>query len=853
MLSLNYSRSIFSYLLLTERTNLLVPLLIIFCQISFAQSITNTINLPVGSKPIQVCVDEQSNKVYVTDGTNARVLEIDGVSKNVLRTFHVPPGPNQCIVNPISKKLYVYCQVELQDQYFCVIDLNNETVDSFYTNQSGYYGQFANFVLNPKLDKVYFLVVFDLWVYNGKTKLLSKVGGPVIFNGPVWVGQIGIDTAMGKVYVPNGGGNVMVVDCQTDNVINTLIVDSDMYARVNVAAVNQEKSLLFVSAWNYTYDKIFSTIDDIYVPPIIDEYATDNWQTIIHEKLNIACRSHEIHTTTELVDMERHTSEPIDFIGYCDGRLVAINQRTAKAFYVYCSRTVVFDLLSGEIMVLEAGEGCETVSSSLQLGSFNQITEELYIPDRVNGVINVIKDETVVSPPTISSVQLNQYRSICIQGNGFGVLQGTSKVSINNNDLGQAKLWSEGFITFDSDSIIGSGLLTINVLDKSVSYIIHSINQDTIDFGEITIGTIDSLRYVVRNLGLSTLEIHNVSIDNNHFTIFPKTATIQPDSSSAFIITFAPVDSSLQTGTIIFSHNAVGSTDSIKVIGRGTNLIIRTIINPNTDGGFESGLNFAENGWTVGNGNEENQWWVGTATIKSGSRSAYISNDSGYSYWYFNPNESTVHFYRDVTFLPSDSNLTLKFDWKGMGDSYWEYMKIYLINITTQPSAGIELTSGQIGASKYNSQPIYTTTTISISSSNIGTTKRLVFSWTNVFVIGTQPPASVDNIQLISSRINPTSVDSITSMKIYTFALNQNYPNPFNPNTVITYQLPVASKVIIKVYDNLGTEIETLVNGVKPAGTFELNWNAANLPSGVYFYRLQAGDFVQTRKMLLLK
>ena len=85
------------------------------------------------------------------------------------------------------------------------------------------------------------------------------------------------------------------------------------------------------------------------------------------------------------------------------------------------------------------------------------------------------------------------------------------------------------------------------------------------------------------------------------------------------------------------------------------------------------------------------------------------------------------------------------------------------------------------------------------------------------------------------------------------FYLSQNYPNPFNPTTNIRYSIPNESKVMIKVYDNLGTEIETLVNGVKPAGTFELNWNAANLPSGVYFYRLQAGSFVQTRKMILLR
>ena len=89
--------------------------------------------------------------------------------------------------------------------------------------------------------------------------------------------------------------------------------------------------------------------------------------------------------------------------------------------------------------------------------------------------------------------------------------------------------------------------------------------------------------------------------------------------------------------------------------------------------------------------------------------------------------------------------------------------------------------------------------------------------------------------------------------KPLTFSLEQNYPNPFNPSTTIKYLVPEFSQVQIKVFDVLGNEIETLVNEEKPVGTYELNWNAENLSNGVYFYRLQAGNFVETKKMLLLK
>ncbi len=85
------------------------------------------------------------------------------------------------------------------------------------------------------------------------------------------------------------------------------------------------------------------------------------------------------------------------------------------------------------------------------------------------------------------------------------------------------------------------------------------------------------------------------------------------------------------------------------------------------------------------------------------------------------------------------------------------------------------------------------------------------------------------------------------------FELGQNYPNPFNPTTVISYQLPVSSDIKLVIYDMLGRELQTLVNTKQEAGRYSLSFNASTLASGVYFYRLQAGTFSQTKKMLLIK
>jgi phosphatidylserine/phosphatidylglycerophosphate/cardiolipin synthase-like enzyme/DNA/RNA endonuclease YhcR with UshA esterase domain len=98
-----------------------------------------------------------------------------------------------------------------------------------------------------------------------------------------------------------------------------------------------------------------------------------------------------------------------------------------------------------------------------------------------------------------------------------------------------------------------------------------------------------------------------------------------------------------------------------------------------------------------------------------------------------------------------------------------------------------------------------------------------------------------------------TGIEKHKSDMPVSYELSQNYPNPFNPATNISYQVPSAGHINLKVYDILGREVAILVDEIKPAGTYSVRWEASHFSSGVYFYRLQAGHFVDTKKLVLIK
>ena len=98
-----------------------------------------------------------------------------------------------------------------------------------------------------------------------------------------------------------------------------------------------------------------------------------------------------------------------------------------------------------------------------------------------------------------------------------------------------------------------------------------------------------------------------------------------------------------------------------------------------------------------------------------------------------------------------------------------------------------------------------------------------------------------------------TFINPVNNSDPINFYLHQNYPNPFNPTTNIKFDLPKTGFVKLTIYDALGREVATLVNSEMKAGSYNADWPASPYASGIYFYKLEAGDFVQTKKMVLVK
>lgn len=253
----------------------------------------------------------------------------------------------------------------------------------------------------------------------------------------------------------------------------------------------------------------------------------------------------------------------------------------------------------------------------------------------------------------------------------------------------------------------------------------------------------------------------------------------------------------------------------------------------------------------------------------------------GLSYTFYDTDGNTVYSlgssYEDFSIVYSNTEKVSEFP--------FTFNSTFLDNFQAQYELGEGLIDRNIGITQFTGDAVgniilpdgsnhsalrvkifrHTTDTMLVSGIPLSTTevKSTTYEWyTNemkypvfgISYIELNVNGSVTNHKVVEYNVqSPTDVDENPQQLVNEFDLLQNYPNPFNPSTVINYQISKSNRVTLKVYDIIGNEIATLVNNHQPAGKYSVEFNASNLPSGIYLYRLEAGDFVQTRKMTLIK
>ncbi len=198
------------------------------------------------------------------------------------------------------------------------------------------------------------------------------------------------------------------------------------------------------------------------------------------------------------------------------------------------------------------------------------------------------------------------------------------------------------------------------------------------------------------------------------------------------------------------------------------------LIDPAGGGGFELGSTFADNGWSESSG-ANNPWYLGTpanVTAPQSNRVAFISNDAGTTNDYTNTATASNFFWRDVTVPAGETKITLSFNWRNVGESSWDILQVFSaptsitpVGSTTYPGSGTGLVpaaiSGATSLGFMQASSAVSTATIFLPASLAGTTFRLIFYWKNDGLGGSNPPASVDNISLVSAI--PDNYVSITS------------------------------------------------------------------------------------------
>jgi hypothetical protein len=269
-----------------------------------------------------------------------------------------------------------------------------------------------------------------------------------------------------------------------------------------------------------------------------------------------------------------------------------------------------------------------------------------------------------------------------------------------------------------------------------------------------------------------------------------------------------------------------------------------TLISPTGDGGFENGGTFAANGWSVSN-SVNNPWVIGVsgAGAPVSGNSAFISNDGGITNAYTPTNNTTNYFWRDITVPAGETKIILTYNWRSQGEASWDNIQVFYapttitpVGVNTHPGSGTtNVPAGiagatNIGFSEMGGVATVNTATFQLPTALAGTTFRLIFSWKNE-TGGTQPPATIDNISLIS-QLPGNFISIVTGNWSAATTWDANAVPTFADNVTVSAGHVVTLNATGPVAANVLVD-GTLAFGATP-GNFTVNGNLTVSATGIF-------------------
>lgn len=337
----------------------------------------------------------------------------------------------------------------------------------------------------------------------------------------------------------------------------------------------------------------------------------------------------------------------------------------------------------------------------------------------------------------------------------------------------------------------------------------------------------------VRNTGSNTLSILSVTTNDAAFSVSPQTASISPGGSSMFVVRFSPDVVGTRYARAYFNHNQSGSPGVLAV---GGTALAGTFDLP-------ARWNIVSIPYDAGN------CLMAANYPLAISRAYWYNGGDGYvpvetlcvgqGYWakFNSPQQYTIN----GRVLDADS-FDVRAGWNLIGSISFP---VLVSHITSDPPGIVTSRFFGYNGSYSACDTIRPPWGYWVKANQDG---RLILS-------SAGSPTAASRIQITPGSERPPAPpeEEVASAQPLTYGLHQAYPNPFNPRTHFQYTIAAAQFVSLKVFDVLGRDVATLVNEVKRPGVYSVEWDATSQPSGVYYYRLMAGSFVETKKAILIR